>query len=154
MATESVRSAPLTIGELAAVTGLQTSAIRYYEAVGVLPKPARVSGKRRYDLDAVDRLLLVRFCRRLGIRITDLRGLLFDPGSARAKDHWRRLIDARLNEVGALINAAKAVERVLRESRDCDCVTLAGCQFLREERVKPAPNNRLHDSKATEERRT
>ena len=45
-------------------------------------------------------------------------------------------VAARLDEVAALIEAAKGVERVLRESRDCDCVTLAGCRFLREERTK------------------
>jgi MerR family redox-sensitive transcriptional activator SoxR len=135
-------SAPLTIGQVAAATGLETSAIRYYEDAGVLPKPARVSGQRRYHPDTVDRLLLIRFCRRLGIRISDLRGLFANPRAGTAKDNWRRLIDARLEEVGALISAAQRVERVLRESRDCDCVTLVSCRFLREERVKSPPNSR------------
>ena len=125
-------SAPLTIGQVAAATGLETSAIRYYEDAGVLPKPPRVSGRRRYDAETVDRLLLIRFCRRLGIRISDLRGLFSNPRAGRAKDNWRRLIDARLEEVGALISAAKGVERVLRESRDCDCVTLASCRLIRD----------------------
>ena len=64
----------LSIGEVAATTGLRTSAIRYYEDAGVLPKPDRVSGQRRYDPDTVDRLMLVRFCSRLGMRLTDIRG--------------------------------------------------------------------------------
>jgi MerR family transcriptional regulator, redox-sensitive transcriptional activator SoxR len=138
MAIAEERTASLTIGQVAAAAGVQPSAIRYYEDVGILPRPSRVRGKRHYGPVTVDQLLLIRFSRRLGIRISDLRGLLFDPRNPRAKEHWRRLVDARLEEIGALIKAATGVERVLRESRDCDCVTLASCQFLREERTKPA----------------
>ena len=50
----------LTIGDVAAATGLRTSAIRYYEDAGILPTPDRVSGKRRYNSDTIDRLMLVR----------------------------------------------------------------------------------------------
>jgi MerR family transcriptional regulator, redox-sensitive transcriptional activator SoxR len=130
----------LSIGEVAAATGLRSSAIRYYEQAGILPKPHRVGGKRRYHADTIDRLMLIRFCSRLGIGLADIRGLLTDPTDTRAKDSWRRLVDGQLEEIGQLIEAAKGVERILRESRDCDCVTLASCRFLRDERAKPPPN--------------
>jgi len=129
----------MSIGEVAAATGLHTSAIRYYEEASVLPKPDRVSGRRRYQADTIDRLMLIRFCSRLGIGLADVRGLLNDPRGTRAKDSWRRLVDGKLEEIGQLIAAAKGVERILRESRDCDCVTLASCRFLRDERAKPPP---------------
>jgi MerR family transcriptional regulator, redox-sensitive transcriptional activator SoxR len=138
-------SAPLSIGDVAAATGLRTSAIRYYEDVGILPKPDRVSGKRRYNSDTVDRLLMIRFCSRLGMRLADIRRLLATPRGSRAKELWRRLVDGKLDEIGGLIAAARGVERILRESRDCDCVTLASCAFLRDERAKPPPSrHRLH----------
>ena len=127
----------LSIGEVAAATGLRTSAIRYYEDAGILPKPERVSGKRRYNGDTIDRITLIRFCRRLGMSLKDVRGLLATPRGSLAKDQWRRLVDGRLEEIGALITAARGVERILRESRDCDCVTLASCSFLVDERAKP-----------------
>src|SRR6202022_468626 len=95
----------LSIGEVAAATGLRTSAIRYYEDAGVLPKPDRVSGKRRYTPDTIDRLMLVRFCSRLGMHLTDIRGLLATPRGSRAKDYWRRLVDGKLDEIGSLIMA-------------------------------------------------
>jgi DNA-binding transcriptional MerR regulator len=38
----------LTIGELARRAGVSPSALRYYEEVGLLPAPVRVSGQRRY----------------------------------------------------------------------------------------------------------
>ena len=110
-----------------------------------------MSGKRRYHADTVDRLMLIRFCSRLGIRLADVRGLLATPRGSRAKEHWRRLVDGKLDEIGALIQASQGVERILRESRDCDCVTPASCRFLRDERAKPPPaRRRLNRSLATE----
>jgi MerR family transcriptional regulator, redox-sensitive transcriptional activator SoxR len=129
--------ASLSIGDVAAATGLRASAIRYYEDAGILPKPERESGKRRYNGDTIDRITLIRFCRRLGMSLTDVRGLLATPRGSRAKDQWRRLVDSRLKEIGALIKAAQGVERILRESRDCDCVTMESCSFLVDERAKP-----------------
>lgn len=130
--------ASLSIGDVAAASGLRTSAIRYYEDAGVLPKADRVSGKRRYQPDTIDRLMLIRFCSRLGMRLVDIRRLLTTPTGSRAKEYWRRLVDGKLDEIADLIDAARGVERILRESRDCDCVTLASCAFLRDERAKPA----------------
>ncbi len=132
----------LTIGKVAAATGYRASAIRYYEAAGILPKADRVSGKRRYQADTIDRLTLIRFCRRLGMSLADVRELLATPAGTGAKAIWRRLVDAKLDEISGLINAAQAVERILRESRDCDCVTLESCSFLRDERAKPSPPSR------------
>jgi MerR family transcriptional regulator, redox-sensitive transcriptional activator SoxR len=132
----------LSIGDLAAATGLRASAIRYYEDAGILPKPDRVSGKRRYHADTVDRVMLIRFCSRLGMRLADIRGLLATPRGPRAKESWRRLVDHKLEEIAGLITSARGVERVLRESRDCDCVTLESCEFLRDEHAKPPPSQR------------
>jgi MerR family regulatory protein len=47
----TLMKASLSIGQVAAATGLRTSAIRYYEDTGILPKPERVSGQRRYQGD-------------------------------------------------------------------------------------------------------
>ena len=138
----NTKSPSLSIGDVAAATGLRTSAIRYYEDAGVLPKAVRVSGKRRYDPDTIDRLTLVRFCGRLGMSLADVRGLLAAPRGTRGKDHWRQLVDGKLDEIGALIKSARGVERILRESRDCDCVTLESCSFLIDERAKPPPSRR------------
>jgi MerR family redox-sensitive transcriptional activator SoxR len=138
----TIVTASLGIGEVAAATGLHASAIRYYEDAGVLPKADRLSGKRRYHPETIDRLLLIRFCSRLGMRLADIRGLLAISAGSRAKAHWRRLVDGKLDEIADLIDAARGVERILRESRDCDCVTLASCAFLRDERAKPPLSSR------------
>jgi len=147
--TKSAQAASLSIGELAAASGLRASAIRYYEDAGVLPKAARVRGQRTYRPDAVDRLMLVRFCSRLGMSLSDIRRLVSTPKGARSKQTWRQLVDGQLEEITALIATAQNVERVLLESRDCDCVTPESCRFLNEERAKPPPTRRrlgFHDA--------
>ena len=132
-------TASLSIGTVAAATGLHTSAIRYYEDAGILPTPDRVSGKRRYHPDIIDRLMLIRFCSRLGMQLSDIRALLATSRGSLAKQRWRRLVDGKLHEITDLIGAARGVERILRESRDCDCLTMASCAYLRDERAKPLP---------------
>ena len=149
MNTKVAYPALLSIGDLAAASGLRPSAIRYYEESGVLPKAARVRGQRRYQPDAIDRLMLVRFCSRLGMRLSDIRRLVSTPRGIRAKETWRQLVDGQLEQIETLMAAAQGVERVLLESRDCDCVTPASCRFLREEREKPPPTRRrlgLHEA--------
>jgi DNA-binding transcriptional MerR regulator len=142
MAAGARSETSLSIGDVARATGLRTSAIRYYEETGILPTPERVSGKRRYGSHTIDRLTLVRFCGRLGMSLADVGGLLAAPSGSRAKDRWRQLVDRKLDEIGALIKAAQGVERILRESRECDCVTLESCSFLVDERAKPPPSRR------------
>ena len=131
----------LSIGEVADEVGLNASAIRYYEAARLLPAADRVGGKRRYSRDTVDLLLLIRFCQRLGFTLAEVRQLIEGPLPARKRgrgEKWRAMVDAKLDEVASLIRSARAVERVLRESRDCDCVAPSSCRFVRREAGRPA----------------
>ena len=57
MATESTTE--LRIGEVAEQSGLATSAIRYYEDQGLLPKPHRRGGQRMYGPQVIDQLALI-----------------------------------------------------------------------------------------------
>ena len=49
MVAEKVQESEMTIGEVARQVGIATSAIRYYEEIGLLPTPTRGNGHRRYD---------------------------------------------------------------------------------------------------------
>jgi DNA-binding transcriptional MerR regulator len=56
------------IGDLAGRVGVETSTIRYYESVGLLPEPSRTpSGYRDYDDGDIDRLSFIRSARDLGL---------------------------------------------------------------------------------------
>ena len=66
----------LTIGQVAKRAGLNASAIRYYEAHGLLPEPPRVSGQRRYGEDTLARLGVIDVAKRAGFTLDDIRVLL------------------------------------------------------------------------------
>jgi MerR family regulatory protein len=59
----------LTIGELARRAGVATSALRYYEELGLLPAPTRVSGQRRYPESAVGLVGIILLLREVGFSL-------------------------------------------------------------------------------------
>src|SRR5438270_9680654 len=102
----------MTVGELAAKSGTPASPIRYWERVGVLPKPDRVGGKRRYSTDAVERLSISRLAQNCGFRWDEIRDLLygFEPG-VKPQHRWQRLACRKQQELDAQIARLKAMRR-------------------------------------------
>jgi MerR family redox-sensitive transcriptional activator SoxR len=121
----------LTIGQLAERFELKTSAIRYYERVGVLPEPARASGQRRYGADAIKRLAILDVAKRAGFTLDEARVLLqrSDAGSP-AFESLRELAARKLPEVDALITRAQAMRTWLLTASDCSCTTLDVCALF------------------------
>lgn len=71
----------MRIGEVASLTGIPASAIRYYETEGIIERPARdLNGYRRYTAAAIEKLLLVRDAQRLGFSLEIIRGLFLRDG--------------------------------------------------------------------------
>ena len=118
----------MTIGELAAQTGVPASTIRYYEKLDVLPRPERVSGKRRYSAEALHRLAVVRLAQACGFRIEEMRQLFrgFKAGVP-ASRRWQEIAqkkDSELQEQAArLLAMRKVVKRVLQ----CKCTDFEEC---------------------------
>lgn len=113
----------MKIGEAAAASGCHIETIRYYERVGLLPRPARTdSGYRHYTADEVRRLRFITRGRELGFGLDEIRSLLTlsDDASLSCADvdqlarHHLGEIRERIRE---LTRMAKELER-----------TIAGCQ--------------------------
>jgi len=65
------------IGQMSRQTGVNIETIRYYERIGIMPKPDRTaSGNRQYNHDQLKRLFFVRRARNLGFSIQEIRALL------------------------------------------------------------------------------
>jgi MerR family transcriptional regulator, redox-sensitive transcriptional activator SoxR len=142
----------LSIGEVAARAGVNTSHIRYYERVGVLPAPERVSGRRRYREDVVHRLAIVGVAQRAGFTLDEIRELTGPPSDgAAAGARIRALADRKLRDIDVLIERAAAVRRWLALASECDCETVDVCALF----VDPAlsPPEGLRPSAATGDRR-
>ena len=64
------------IGEMSRQTGVNIETIRYYERIGLMPKPDRTAGgNRQYDQDQLKRLYFLRRARNLGFSLEEIRGL-------------------------------------------------------------------------------
>lgn len=75
--TGTADTALIPIGSLASRTGCNIETIRFYEKIGVLPKPRRTeSGRRVYGQDLVQRLTFIRRTRELGFTLDEVRALL------------------------------------------------------------------------------
>jgi MerR family mercuric resistance operon transcriptional regulator len=70
------RGPALTIGALSRRTGVNIETIRFYERVGILPKPPRSAGGHRISQEQLMRLGFVRRSRELGFSLDEVRGLL------------------------------------------------------------------------------
>jgi DNA-binding transcriptional MerR regulator len=83
----------LTIGEVVRRTGVATSALRYWEELGLLPAPARVSGQRCYPPATVELVGEILLLRDAGYTLRDLKALI--ASRSLAVDRWRELAQRR-----------------------------------------------------------
>ena len=107
----------LTIGELADRTGVATSALRYWEEIGLLPAPARVSGQRRYPPSAVEQVGEILLLRDAGYTLRELT--TFVAALSRADDSWRELAHRKLTELDQRIAKAQTARTLLTHALAC-----------------------------------
>jgi DNA-binding transcriptional MerR regulator len=110
--------AVLQISELAAVSGVPTSTLRYYERIGLVrPHGRTAAGYRLYDQDSVDRLAFIGRAKRLGMTLADVATLIeaWFAGECRPlQDQLRSFVSGRIGEVHRQIAEESAFERQLQ----------------------------------------
>jgi MerR family redox-sensitive transcriptional activator SoxR len=128
----------LAISDVARVFGLRTSAIRYYEQIGILPPPMRKNGQRRYDNSALFRLAVVQRARETGFTLEEIRELFFGfpPGTPPPK-RWHQLSQRKIAELRNRMKRLKLMETLLKRVENCRCDVLDECgeKLLRQGRV-------------------
>lgn len=128
--------AVLTIGEVARKAGMNASAIRYYERIGVLPAPDRVSGQRRYRPETVQRLGVIAIAKQAGFTLAETRALLAADADRAAHAELQGLAARKLPELDALIARAQTMRDWLQVARGCTCETLDVCDLFAVERAR------------------
>jgi MerR family transcriptional regulator, redox-sensitive transcriptional activator SoxR len=113
----------LTIGEVAKKAGLRASAIRFYEKIGLLAKPMRSGGQRRYDPSVLGRLAVLQRARDCGFTLEEAGMFFNDCGLP--SERWQRVARKKLAELDALAERLAAMRELLQ--RRCDCVDLDEC---------------------------
>jgi MerR family redox-sensitive transcriptional activator SoxR len=126
-----VKNRLLTIGEVAERAGLATSAIRFYEANGLITSERNAAGHRRFRADVLRRVSFVRVAQRVGLSLAEINAALATLPESRTPTRrdwaklargWQPLIDERI----ALLEA-------MREKLDgcigCGCLSLDTCEI-------------------------
>jgi MerR family redox-sensitive transcriptional activator SoxR len=117
----------LSIGQVASRTGLRASAIRYYEAQGLLPTPSRTGGKRVYDGSIVERIALIELAKMAGFNLNEIRATLSDADARKPATRWKTLTEAKRLEVDAEMKRLMDAKYVLTRMSACSCATLEEC---------------------------
>jgi MerR family transcriptional regulator, redox-sensitive transcriptional activator SoxR len=118
-----------TISEAAAQVGINPSAIRYYERIGLLPPATRVSGQRRYDSIELYRL-----------------GVLLQSAlhNGEAAESWRAASESKLAELELQIREIRGRQDAIRSIvRKCHCKNLEECGRRILEKVTVSKSGRL-----------
>lgn len=103
----------MTIGEAAAVIGVATSTLRYYERRGLVRADARESGQRRYSAATVRRLVFVRMLQDAGLSLDDVEGILAADDNAEWKAIARDRLAALDEELARLQHARELLAAAL-----------------------------------------
>jgi DNA-binding transcriptional MerR regulator len=85
----------LTIGEVARRAGVATSAVRYYERIGLLPADDREGGQRRYREPTLRRLVFIGMLQDAGLSLEDVAGILRADTAA----EWKAIGQVRLDHL-------------------------------------------------------
>jgi DNA-binding transcriptional MerR regulator len=107
----------LLIGDLAERAGVAPSALRFYEAKGLLPSGARTeSGYRVYGSEAAHRLGFIRRAQSLGFKLSEIKRLIDAPRAEREDEvrYFNRALASKIGETQARIAGLRATERELR----------------------------------------
>lgn len=119
----------LSVGELARRAGVATSALRYYESLGLLPADRTTGGQRRYPRSALRRVAVIQAGQRAGLSLAAIRagfaGLPADKAPTRRE--WQRISAAWRAELDARIAELRRVRDDLSACIGCGCLSLRRC---------------------------
>ncbi len=105
-------NATFSIGQLAERTGVPATALRYYDALGLVRPVTRESGRRRYDEAAVAQVGVLLVLRDVGFTLAEIADLVNGEG-------WRALAAGKLEQLDALAARVRVARTALEHALAC-----------------------------------
>ncbi|QLC24634.1 redox-sensitive transcriptional activator SoxR [Parasphingopyxis algicola] len=129
------QTALLSIGDLAARTGLSVSAIRFYEEKGLVHPLRSGGGQRRFLRSDIRRLSFVLIAQQLGLSIGEIEKQLakLPQGRAPTQRDWTRISKAIRGTIDARIAELERTRDRLDGCIGCGCLSLKKCQLYNPE---------------------
>lgn len=122
-----------SIGDVAQMSGLAPSAIRYYESVGVVPKPLRRSGRRVYNEKWMRSLAFVIIAKDSGFSIKEIKQLVhqFARTNSPPSKSFRKAARGKYEELEAQRLRIDQMQRLLKIGMGCGCASIEECLDLK-----------------------
>lgn len=119
----------LTVGQLSARSGAAVSALRFYEARGLISSRRTSGNQRRYTRDTLRRVAFVRAAQRVGIPLATIRAALAELPDERTptREDWARLSAAWRSELDERIKHLGRLRDHLTDCIGCGCLSLETC---------------------------
>ena len=120
-----------SVGELAARAGVATSALRFYEANGLIASERNSSGHRRYRPDALRRVAFIQVAQRIGLALGEVGEALASLPSGRTptRDDWNELASRWLPRIDDQIASLELLRDRLDGCIGCGCLSLDTCEL-------------------------
>ena len=121
----------IAIGTLARRTGLAVSAIRFYEAKGLLTSLRTAGNQRRFLRSDIRRLSFILIAQRHGLGLTEIEAELatLPQGRTPTVADWQRISRSLRGQLDAKINLLMLTKNKLDECIGCGCLSLSRCQL-------------------------
>ncbi|MFF4338739.1 redox-sensitive transcriptional activator SoxR [Kitasatospora sp. NPDC001540] len=119
----------LTIGQLAERSGLATSALRYYESLGLIHSTRTTGNQRRYPRAALRRIAFVRAAQQVGLSLDEARAALARLPEDRAPTtrEWNAVAIAWQHRIDRQIAELQLMKAKLTGCIGCGCLSLTRC---------------------------
>ncbi len=124
-------SETLTIGEVAARSGVATSALRFYEDRGLIRSERAGSGHRRYRRPVIRRIAFIVFAQRVGLTLSEVGEELAKLPENRVPNRrdWGGLSAGWTSRIDARIAELERLRAGLTECIGCGCLSLTRCKL-------------------------
>src|SRR6476469_5748422 len=121
----------LAIGEVAERTGVSVSALRFYEAEGMVAPIRSAGGQRRFPRDALRRVAFIRVAQRVGLTLDEIRAALATLPEQRTPTaaDWARLSRAWKRQLDERIQLLEGLRDELSSCIGCGCLSLQACKL-------------------------
>ncbi|WP_223846239.1 redox-sensitive transcriptional activator SoxR [Wenzhouxiangella sp. AB-CW3] len=123
------RHGTLGIGQVASRSGIAASALRYYEAEGLIHSERSPAGQRRFKHDVLRRVAVIKSAQRLGIPLKEIRAAFATLPAHRSpgKRDWQELSRSWQQELSIRIEQLTRLRDQLDGCIGCGCLSLQSC---------------------------
>jgi MerR family redox-sensitive transcriptional activator SoxR len=122
----------LSVGQVADRAGVAVSALRFYEAEGLISSTRTAGNQRRYQRDVLRRIAFIKASQAVGIPLKRIKGALgqLPQGRTPTRRDWERLSAAWRDDLDDQITQLQHLRDKLTGCIGCGCLSLKACRLM------------------------